>query len=124
MYEFVLLHNHMGNVRIQLCVFLQPLGFKVPCSILFIRRCFCCAVEVRKFLVKFLHLAQMNRNVYLKLATWASCCLVSELFTYIHTVWKITSFIAQYFQRKFFSHMHYTACEVISVVSSAYASFI
>jgi hypothetical protein len=40
-------------------------------------------------LVKFLHFAQMNRNVYLKLAIWVSCCFVSELFTYIHTVWKI-----------------------------------
>jgi len=89
-YEFtLLLHNYMGNVRIQLCVFLQPLGFKVQCSILSIRRCFCCAVEERKFLVKFLRFAQMNRNVYLKLATWVSCCLVSELFIYIHTIWKI-----------------------------------
>jgi hypothetical protein len=46
-------------------------------------------VEVREFLVKFLHFAQMNRNVYLKLAIWVFCCLVSELFAYIHTVWKI-----------------------------------
>ena len=89
-YEFtLLLHNHLGNVRIQMCVLLQPSGFKVQCSILSTRRCFCCAVEVREFLVKFLHFAQMNRNVYLKLAIWVFCCLVSELFAYIHTVWKI-----------------------------------
>jgi len=73
------MHILFKELKIQFCVFSQPLGFRVQCSISSIRRCFSYGAEVREFLVKCSHSAQMNRSVCLKLATWVFCCLVSLL---------------------------------------------